>query len=57
MSFLKIYTPPGGGTSPEYVTKPLAQSGITTIIYETYKSDAYSSKYQHAARFIDALNK
>lgn len=55
MPFLKIYDPPGG-TSPKYVTQPIAKSGVPTLIYETYKYDSYSKKYAHASSFISALN-
>lgn len=54
MPFLKIYSP--GGSSPSYVTKPIANAGICTIIYETYKEDSYEKKYSDAAQFIDTLD-
>jgi len=53
--FLKIYSP--GGSSPKYVTKPIASEGICTIIYETYKKDTYEKKYSDASHFIDVLDK
>ncbi|MBP2045417.1 hypothetical protein [Methanobacterium aggregans] len=55
MSFLKVYVPPSG-TSPKYVTKPIASKGIPTIIYETYKYDSYSKKVADANLFIKTLN-
>ena len=55
MPFLKIYSP--GGSSPLYVTKPIAHKGICTIVYETYKKDSYEKKYSNAGQFIDVLDK
>ncbi len=55
MPFLKVYVPPSG-TSPKYVTKPIAAKGIPTIIYETYKWDSYSKKVADANLFINTLN-
>jgi len=55
MSFLKIYSP--GGSSPLYVTKPIARNGICAIVYETYKKDSYEKKYSDASKFIDVLDK
>lgn len=55
MTFLKIYSP--GGSSPLYVTKPIANAGIRTIVYETYKKDSYEKKYSDASHFIDVLDK
>jgi hypothetical protein len=55
MSFLKIYSP--GGSSPLYVTKPIARKGIRTMVYETYKKDSYEKKYSDASKFIDVLDR
>lgn len=55
MSFLEIYSP--GGSSPAYVTKPIARQGISTMVYETYKKDSYERKYSDACQFIDILDK
>jgi hypothetical protein len=57
MPFLQIYSPPAGGTSPEYVTKPIADEGIPTIVYETYTYDPYDKKVSDATQFIHALDK
>ena len=56
MPFLKMYSAPGG-TSPKYVTKPIARKGIPTIVYETYKLNPYSKKLSDANQFIAALDK
>lgn len=55
ISFLKRYSP--GGSSPLYVTKPIANYGISAIVYETYKEDSYNKKYSDASQFIDVLDK
>lgn len=55
MPFLKIYSP--GGSSPLYVTKPIARKGICTMVYETYKKDPYERKYSDAVQFIDVLDR
>ncbi len=55
MPFLVIYTPPNH-TSPEYVTVPIAEKGIPTIIYETYLSDSAAKKASDASMFIEALD-
>jgi hypothetical protein len=53
-SKLLIYTPPNP-TSPQYVTVPIANKGITTIIYETYLSDSAAQKAVDANAIIGAL--
>ncbi|WP_176720327.1 chitobiase/beta-hexosaminidase C-terminal domain-containing protein [Methanobacterium bryantii] len=54
-SKLVIYTPPNP-TSPQYVTEPIKNKGITTIIYETYLSDSAAQKAVDANALIDALD-
>jgi hypothetical protein len=55
MPSLVMYSAPGG-TSPKYVTKPIARKGIPTVVYETYKLDSYSKKLSDANQFISALD-
>jgi hypothetical protein len=55
MPFLAVYTPPNP-TSPQYVTIPIANQGITTLIYETYLYDSVSKKEDDANLLIDALD-
>ncbi len=55
MPFLVIYTPPNH-TSPEYVTMPIANYGIPTIIYETFMDDDLTKKALDANSFITALD-
>ncbi len=52
---LNIYY--SGGSSPAYVTKPIAREGIPAMVYETYKKDSYEKKYSDACKFIDILDK
>ncbi|MGF7117267.1 Ig-like domain-containing protein [Methanobacterium oryzae] len=56
MTFLKVYYPPNP-TSTQYITVPIANQGIPTIIYETYMYDSASTKASHASALIDALDK
>lgn len=53
--FLVVYYPPNP-TSPQYVTIPIANQGIPTIIYETYFYDPESKKSLDANAIIDALD-
>jgi len=55
MSFLRIYYPPNP-TSTKYVTVPIANKGIPTIIYETYLYDSVAKKASDASALIDALD-
>ncbi len=55
MPFLLVYSPPNP-TSPQYVTIPIANQGITTLIYETYLYDSGDKKLSDAYAFIDALD-
>lgn len=54
MPFLRMYSPKG--TSPKYVTNPIAKRGIPTLVYETYKFDSYGTKYSDASQFVNALD-
>ena len=54
-SSLVIYTPPNH-TSPEYVTEPIADKGIPTLIYETYLNDTTTQKAIDANALIGALD-
>ena len=46
------------GTSPQYVTIPIAKKGIPTIVYEQYINQANYAKvlYQHAMQVLEAIN-
>ncbi|MEN6291504.1 MAG: chitobiase/beta-hexosaminidase C-terminal domain-containing protein, partial [Methanobacterium sp.] len=53
-SHLVIYSPPTH-TSTQYVTEPIKNKGITTIIYETYAYDSTAQKSTDANALINAL--
>ena len=53
--FLVTYSPPNP-TSTQYVTVPIANQGITTMIYETYFYDPVDEKVSDANAMIDALD-
>lgn len=55
MPFLTIYSPPNPTSTP-YVTIPIANMGISTMVYETYLKDTVAQKASDARAFIDALD-
>lgn len=55
LPFLVSYTPPNG-TSPKYVTIPIANKGINTIIFETYMNDSVAKKSSDANNLLDVLD-
>ncbi len=52
---LAIYSPPNP-TSTQYVTVPIANQGLNTILYETYFYDSVSQKTSAANALIEALD-
>jgi hypothetical protein len=46
------------GTSPQYVTIPIANKGLPTIVYEQYINQANYAQvlYQHALQVVEAIN-
>jgi hypothetical protein len=46
------------GTSPQYVTIPIAKKGIPTIVFEQYVNQANYAQvlYQHAMQVLEAIN-
>lgn len=46
------------GTSPQYVTIPIAKKGIATVVYEQYSNQANYAKvmYTHAMEILKAIN-
>ena len=46
----------GQGTSPEKVTKPIANKGINTLLMETSITDALTQKKQTAENLIESLD-
>ncbi|MCK9152586.1 chitobiase/beta-hexosaminidase C-terminal domain-containing protein [Methanobacterium alcaliphilum] len=55
MPFLVSYIPPNG-TSPQYVTVPIANKGINTIIYETFINDSETEKSADANSLLNVLD-
>lgn len=55
MPFLVSYAPPNP-TSTQYVTVPIANKGINTIIYETYMYDSAARKATDASKLINVLD-
>ena len=49
--WLKYYIPPNP-TSTSYVTIPLIEAGIPSILYETYHYDTYEMTKNHANEFV-----
>jgi len=52
---LALYTPPNP-TSTQYVTVPIANQGLNTILYETYFYDSVAQKTSDANALINALD-
>ena len=55
ISPITIYTPPNP-TSTQYVTGPIAKSGIPAIIRETYHFDSASQKLRDAKLFVKVVD-
>jgi len=56
LPFLTVYSPPNP-TSTSYVTIPIANMGISTIVYETYLQDTATRKASDASALVSALDK
>lgn len=55
ISWLKYYYPPNP-SSTEYVTLPLIQNGVPSIVYEAYKHDSNTTTKEHAREFIKVID-
>ena len=55
ISWLTYYYP-SIVSRPEYVTIPLIESGIPSIVYETYKYDSNTTTREHAQEFIREID-
>lgn len=51
LNWLAYYTPPSS-TSPEFVTIPLINAGIPSVIYESYSKDSDQTVQDHANEFV-----
>ena len=54
-SWLKYYVPPNP-TSPAYLTIPLINSGVPSVIYETYSKESYQTILEHAEEFVNTVD-
>ena len=50
------YYAPEYRTSPEYITVPVANSGIPTIVYETFSYEPMEKSYCLAEKIVDAID-
>jgi hypothetical protein len=55
ISWLTYYIPPNP-TSPEYMTIPLINSGIPSVIYETYSREPYQTTRNRTDEFITTVD-
>ncbi|MBR0472233.1 MAG: adhesin [Methanosphaera sp.] len=51
------YYAPEYRTSPEYITVPVAKSGIPTIVYETYSYEDMTKTYNLAEKLVNSIDK
>lgn len=54
-NWLTIYSPPNP-TSPSYVTIPLIESGIPSMIYETYTYESYQQSKAHSLEIVQLVD-
>ncbi|OPX57853.1 MAG: hypothetical protein A4E25_01934 [Methanobacterium sp. PtaB.Bin024] len=54
-NWLVIYSPPSP-TSPAYVTIPLIEAGIPSIIYETYTYESYNQTLKQAQEIVSLVD-
>ncbi|CEL25696.1 hypothetical protein [Methanobacterium formicicum] len=55
VSWLKVYSPPNP-TSPAYVTLPLIQAGIPSMIYETYTYQSQNQTQKQANEMVSVVD-
>jgi hypothetical protein len=55
-SYLKRYDPPPTGSSPPYLTVPIANKGFVSYVYETEASYSVKAKQKYAKKYILALD-
>jgi len=53
--WLKYYVPPNP-TSPVYLTIPLINAGVPSVIYETYSNESYQTILEHAGEFVNTVD-
>lgn len=52
-----VYYAPEYRTSPEFITIPIVESGIPTIIYETYSYEPMSKTYELSEKLVEEVDK
>ena len=55
INWLTYYVPPNP-TSPEYLTIPLINSGIPSVIYETYSKESYQTTRDRTDEFVKTVD-
>ncbi len=55
LPWLTYYVPPNP-TSTQYVTAPLINGGIPSVLYETYFNESYQTTTAHANEFVHAVD-
>jgi hypothetical protein len=58
LPWIVYYLPPPetGPTSGPYISKPLINSGIPTIVYETFSFEPFELTLEHAVDFVKAVD-
>ena len=51
-----VYYAPEYRTSPPYITLPVVESGIPTIVYETYSYEPMEKTYDLSERLVEAID-
>ena len=51
-----VYYAPEYRTSPPYITLPVAQSGIPTIVYETYSYEEMDVTYELSRKLVECVD-
>ena len=51
-----VYYAPEYRTSPPYITIPVVESGIPTIVYETYSYEEMDVTYDLSQKLVDSVD-
>lgn len=55
LPWLTYYVPPNP-TSTQYVTVPLINGGVPSVLYETYTHEPYRTTLEHAEEFVQVVD-
>ena len=55
LPWLTYYVPPNP-TSTQYVTVPLIDGGVPSVLYETYAREPYGTTLEHAEEFVSVVD-